>query len=113
MVEQAQVTERPDVDTERGATLNQDLVQIIVTAVIDALRTHLGGRRVYVPVVAPAKAAHEIRTRDDAIRAAFNGRNMKEVCRDFGVSRATFYRITGGRNKKPAKRRAHAAGGAR
>jgi Mor family transcriptional regulator len=107
MVEQTQVKPSLEQDQERGPTMHTDLVHIIVAAVMEALRTNLGGRRVYVPLVSPAKAASEIKTRDDAIRAAFNGRNIKDVCRQFEVSRATVYRITSPKRRLHAKKRAH------
>lgn len=49
------------------------------------IRKRMGGREVYIP--APDKAS-----RDEQIRAAFNGRNLPEVMRQFGVCKATVYR---------------------
>jgi len=40
----------------------------------------------------PAATPEDRRSRDAAIRAEFNGRNLLEVCRRYGVSPATVYR---------------------
>ena len=40
----------------------------------------------------PAATPEDRRSRDAAIRAEFNGRNLREVCRRHGVSPATVYR---------------------
>lgn len=46
-----------------------------------------GGSEVYVPVF------NQRPTRDAAIRAAFNGRNLVQVCQQFGVTPTTVYRV--------------------
>lgn len=46
-----------------------------------------GGSDVYLPAFDPRP------TRNSAIRAAFNGRNLAQVCRQFEVSPTTVYRI--------------------
>jgi Mor family transcriptional regulator len=65
------------------------MVEHIATPIADMLlvgiRRRMGGREVYIP--APDKMG-----RDELIRAAFNGRNLVEVMREFGVSKATVYR---------------------
>lgn len=51
--------------------------------------SEIGGERVYLPRRSPwANRA----MRDRAIAAAYNGRNIDQVCDRFGVSRATVYR---------------------
>lgn len=129
MVEQAQITPRavaaPE-DEERQPTLHADLVAIITATVLSsikyeavaeavhaAVRFHMGGRRVYVPMTDAKLAESEIRTRDEAVRRAFNGRNMAEVCKAFGLSRASFYRAINPRARKSGKRRQHQSGGPR
>lgn len=134
MAEQVEVTEQvaPE-DGERGVTLHAELVGFIVaavlsrisketvTAIVDAtIREHMGGRRVYVPMTSAkllgevrARDQSQIRTRDEAVRRAFNGSNMAEVCKAFGLSRASFYRAINPKARKAAKKRQHQAGGPR
>lgn len=54
-------------------------------ALLVGIRRRMGGREVYIP--APDKAG-----RDEQIRAMFNGRNLPEVMRHFGVCKATVYK---------------------
>jgi Mor family transcriptional regulator len=67
---------------------DEALINRLATALVDGLRSRLGGGDVYIP--APDKSA-----RNTAIRAEFNGRNMSEVCRRHGVKPSTVYRIVG------------------
>lgn len=129
MAEQAQVTTAPAAvpdDEDRQPTLHGDLIAIITATVLSsikyeavaeavhaAVRFHMGGRRVYVPMTDAKMVESEIRTRDEAVRRAFNGRNQAEVCKAFGLSRASFYRAINPRARKIAKKRAHQAGGPR
>ncbi|WP_454752163.1 Mor transcription activator family protein [Cupriavidus necator] len=62
------------------------LAKPFVEALERGLRQLLGGQEVYIP-------APDRRERDEAIRAAFNGRNRDEVCRQFGISKTTFYEV--------------------
>ena len=113
-------------DDDRQPTLHADLVAIITATVLSsikyeavaeavhaAVRFHMGGRRVYVPMTDAKMVESEIRTRDEAVRRAFNGRNMAEVCKAFGLSRASFYRAINPKARKIGKKRAHQAGGPR
>lgn len=113
-------------DDDRQPTLHADLVAIITATVLSsikydavaeavqaAVRFHMGGRRVYVPLTDAKVVESEIRTRDEAVRRAFNGRNMAEVCKAFSLSRASFYRAINPGARKTAKKRARHAGGAR
>lgn len=59
--------------------------EIHADAVLCGMRRRIGGREIYIP--APDKT-----DRDAQIRAAFNGRNLREVMRQFGVSQRTVYR---------------------
>ncbi|MCB1723224.1 MAG: helix-turn-helix domain-containing protein [Gammaproteobacteria bacterium] len=52
------------------------------------IRSRLGSQEPYIH--APDKAK-----RNAQIFAEFNGRNQKEVCRKWGISRRTLYRIVG------------------
>jgi len=57
----------------------------IADAIVCGLCERMGGREVYIP--APSKV-----DRDAQIRAMFNGRNLREVMREFECSRAVVYR---------------------
>ncbi|WP_042886363.1 Mor transcription activator family protein [Cupriavidus necator] len=64
----------------------EHLARPIIEGLERGLRRLLGGQEVYIP-------APDRRERDEAIRAAFNGRNRDEVCRQFGISKTTFYEV--------------------
>jgi Mor family transcriptional regulator len=87
----------------RGPLINEiikgPLMDGIVAAIMAEFRSRMGGRRVYVPVHPPRMPEKNIQARDDAVRRAFNGRNMREVCKQFSIGRSTFYKITGARKK--------------
>lgn len=53
--------------------------------ILCGLRKRIGGQEVYLPAEDKAK-------RNEAIRAFFNGRNMDDVCKLYGVSPDTVYR---------------------
>lgn len=79
-------------EDDSASWLRRELIAILseeTEALADVLceriRQRMGGREVYIP--APDKA-----DRDAQIRAMFNGRNLREVMREFGVSRAVVYR---------------------
>lgn len=67
---------------------DEALINRLAAALVDGLRSRLGGADVYIP--APDKSA-----RNAAIRAEFNGRNMQEICRRYDVKPSTVYRIVG------------------
>ena len=73
------------------AVVREDIgmVEALAVQVADlmlvGIRKRMGGREIWIP--APDKAS-----RDEQIRAAFNGRNLPEVMRQFGVCKATVYR---------------------
>lgn len=54
--------------------------------IVEGLRARLGGDDVYVP-------APDRRARNARIRALFNGRNIDELCDQFGLARSTVYLI--------------------
>jgi Mor family transcriptional regulator len=64
----------PDQDAER-----------LASALEDRIRREYGTRKIYVP--APSKTE-----RNRRIRAEFNGRNLHEIMRRYGVSKMTVYR---------------------
>lgn len=57
----------------------------IAEAMFEGMRERIGGREVYIP-------APDLTKRNAEIRRSFNGRNLDDVMRAFGVSRATVYR---------------------
>ena len=60
---------------------------LVNNMMIDLQKNH-GGAEIYVPV----KSKDSI---IDAVRAAYTGTNMVEICDSFGISKATFYRYVG------------------
>lgn len=88
--------ERPPVSDEdqndQASWLRRELTDIVrenadslVDMLLAGMRERMGGREVYIP------AADKV-NRDAQIRAMFNGRNLREVMREFGVSQRTVYR---------------------
>jgi Mor family transcriptional regulator len=59
--------------------------------IVAGMRDRFGGDDVYVPI--PDRNA-----RNERIRAMFNGRNVAELCEQFGLKRAMVYRICGARD---------------
>jgi len=55
---------------------------------VDALRMRLGGQRIYIP-----KRPQDLAARDAAVRQEFNGTNLADVCKKYGLSKSTVYRI--------------------
>lgn len=95
------------VDVERSLTLHDELTEIlreetglheslasqIAEAVLRGLCRRRGPGVVYVPKgIGPTVSA-------DQIRAAYNGQNRDDVCKRFGISRATFYRAISARRE--------------
>lgn len=74
----------------KGAGMGVDQARTVAAAVIQwgADQGHAGDRH-YWPCRFRELTSEE---RDAAIRRDFNGRNLKEVCRRFGVSHMTVYR---------------------
>jgi Mor family transcriptional regulator len=67
--------------------------------IVAGMRDRFGGDDVYVPI--PDRSA-----RNERIRAMFNGRNVAEICDQFGLKRAMVYRICGTRDpQRTAARR--------
>lgn len=58
----------------------------LATMITRFLQERFGGREVYI-------RARDRKERDRAVVAAFTGANRDEVCKDFGISPATLYRI--------------------
>lgn len=78
---------------QKNTGLVDPLASLLADALVRGLRNRWGGRAVYIP-------APSTRERDEAVRAAFNGRNKAEVMRRFNIGRTTFYNIiSGGRGR--------------
>lgn len=76
--------------------LEQDLAiePAIATTLVDAMlsaaiRLGHGGTEYYLPGHPPTDRV----TRNALIRAEFNGRNLRHICRKYAVSKTTVYRI--------------------
>lgn len=67
-------------------TVARELAEAIMR---NAAALGLGGTEYYLPSCSPATRAE----RNCRIRAEFNGQNLRYVCRKYGVSRATVYRV--------------------
>lgn len=99
-MEQATVTE-PTVVEEGAASLLAEIASIlreetglrdplatmVAEAVLRGLRKRRGGTEVYVPQTVRRTEIAQ------AVRQMFDGRNRDEVCRRFGISTSTLYRI--------------------
>jgi len=64
----------------------------LADAVIRRLRCKRAGQTIYIPGTLSTRERH---ARDNGIRQEFNGRNMRDVCRKYDVSRNTVYRALG------------------
>lgn len=70
-----------------------DCPDAMVEPLFDEMRARWGGGEVWIPAPSTAR-------RNADIRSMFNGRNLSAVCRHFGLSPSTVYRIVG----RPAPR---------
>lgn len=59
----------------------------VTARVVERVQRELGGQFVYVKVQKP-----DLGFRDRQVATLYNGRNMRDVCRLFSVSRSTVYR---------------------
>ena len=76
------------------------IARMIAEAVFEDLRADLGGRKLYVHAKSPKTAAERQRLVQQ-IKAECNGRNIKELCQRYGMSRAAVYRAL---NSEPAQK---------
>jgi len=70
----------------RRLGLNERIAMPIAEEVVEAMREISPGRELYIPAADKAE-------RNAAIRREFNGRNLKEVCRKYDISKPSLYRI--------------------
>lgn len=68
---------------------NEQLQHMLASCIVAGLRRRYGGEKIYIPKTSKS----DRRARDAAILAAFNGRNLKELCRQHGISLPAGYRI--------------------
>lgn len=70
----------------RGCAVEPEAAGALAHVVVTELRALAGGDDLYIP-------AAEKHLRDEAIRREFNGRNIEEVRKKYGLSRSQVYRI--------------------
>lgn len=81
--------EREFVDIVREQIgMNDRFAGVFAQALVEGLRTRMGGQELYIP--APDRSE-----RDAAIRREFNGCNLSEVMKRHGLSRTRIYEICG------------------
>lgn len=71
---------------------SEALTALLADLIVIALRDMAGGREIYIPV--PDK-----NLRDEEIVRKFNGRNIKELAREFRLSKRRIYSILESRRK--------------
>jgi len=69
----------------------------IAGSIEEAMRQRLGGEKFYV-----CKSIAAVRRR--RVLAAYDGKNLKQVCEDFGVKPRTVYRYLGWRRRLASKK---------
>lgn len=67
----------------------------------EGLRAEFGGAQIYLP----KGQGYELSERDRQILARFNGRNLRQLAHDFGVSDRYIYDIVARRTKEEIERR--------
>ncbi|QRM19553.1 hypothetical protein GBK02_09135 [Dechloromonas sp. TW-R-39-2] len=96
------------IDTDNAVALHAELTGILIEeatipeieasqladALMRGLRRRFPGESIYIAKTLSVRERHE---RDNAIRRDFNGRNMAEICRRWGIGRLTVYRALGRR----------------
>lgn len=74
----------------QGLGIKSSAAQILAETILrNAAELGLGGADYYLPACHPATRAE----RDARIRHEFNGQNLAHICRKYGVSRTTVYRV--------------------
>lgn len=77
---------------QEGLGYEEQIAAQMAQPITDALRRRNPAERLYIP--APDK-----RSRDEAVRREFNGRNAREVCDRHGISRSRLYEIIADRSR--------------
>lgn len=79
--------ERDIANVLRGALAqNEALLGLLARAIVDGLRDNLGGQEVRIP-------AADKTARNAAMRAEYNGRNVRELARKYDITTRTVYKI--------------------
>lgn len=68
-------------------TSNDDK-QLFASLIVEAVHAMWAGQIVYIK-----KANTQLNDRDHLVISEFNGNNRRELCRKFGISEVSFYRI--------------------
>jgi Mor family transcriptional regulator len=74
--------------------LSEALASHFAEAITRGLRKRFGGLDMYIPANGSRAERAE---RDSLFRAEFNGRNLDELCRKYGLSNRQGHRIIGGK----------------
>lgn len=77
------------VRTEIG--FNELFAGQVAEALVRGMSKRMRGRSIYIP------STPYIATRNIEIRRRHDGTNMDDLCREYGISKQTFYRIIGER----------------
>ncbi len=72
----------------RWEGMDERAASIFADKLAAEVRRETGGREIYVPAI-------NRDLRDAQIRHEFNGQNIDEMCRRYGLSRSSIYRIAG------------------
>ncbi len=67
----------------------------IAEAIVSGLTERRGGDLLYVPN--GKRDLRQLGDRNAAIRREFNGRNRRELCAKYGISKPTLYRVVSGK----------------
>lgn len=68
--------------------LHERYATVLAEPIVNGLRKRFRGENIYIGNSSKAERAE----RDEAIRKAFNGTNLDDVCKQFNVSKNTVYR---------------------
>jgi len=77
-----------------------DKTEAVATHLEQFIRRSLSGDKVYIP----SGRRTSIERRNHEIRQVFNGRNHDALCRRFGISKSTLYRILRKPTNAPGRR---------
>lgn len=78
------------ISLEKGLGIKAGAAGVLAEAILlKAAELGLGGDDYYIPAVHSATR----KARNERIRSEFNGRNLAYVCRKYGVSARTVYRV--------------------
>jgi|GEM_PF-3446689 len=73
---------------QEGVGFKRDIAETLAEQVVKKIQESWGGTQIYIP-------CNNSKTRNTEIRKTFTGSNHSEVCKKFGISLRTLYRVTG------------------